>query len=230
MRRTILILAMFFAAAGAARADYAVLRSGQRLHITGYERVGDTVRLTVEGGVVEVPATELIAIEPEEVFKAPAAPPPTGPYGDIIRAAAKKHGLDEALVSSIIAAESNFNPRAVSRKQAFGLMQVQSKTGAQFSVSNLFDPAQNVDAGTRYFKQLLDFYHGDLAFALAAYNAGPERVALYGGVPPFSETRHYIQRVTADLAQRKKDTGSLADRCIALAFACTDNAATSAPR
>ena len=103
------------------RADYAVLRSGLRLHITGYEVSGDRARLTVDGGVVDVAADELVSVEPEDTFRAlPEAPPTVHevPYSQLIRAAAEKHGVDAKLITHVIAEESNFNPRAVSRKQA----------------------------------------------------------------------------------------------------------------
>jgi soluble lytic murein transglycosylase-like protein len=226
MRKAALLFAAIFLTAAAARADYIVLRSGQRLHVTGYERAGDVYRLAIEGGTVEVPAANVVAIEREEVFSRVPPEPPPGPFSREIHAAAKKHGLDEALISSVIAAESNYNPRAVSRKRALGLMQLLPTTAARFSVSNAFDPAQNVDAGTQYLRQLLDLYHGDLTLALAAYNAGPERVEQYGGVPPYNETRAYLQRVARKLAERKKaDAAKPPLPCVSLAFPCEDSAA-----
>jgi soluble lytic murein transglycosylase-like protein len=190
-------------AATAARADYAVLRSGLRLHITGYETTGDRVRLTVQGGAVEVASSELISVEPEETFQALPAAPPTaaGPYREIIRAAAEKHGVDETLIARLIAAESNFNPKAVSRKQALGLMQLLPKTAARYSVVDVFDPAQNIEGGTHYLKDLLEKYRGNLPLALAAYNAGPDTVERYGGIPPFAETQSYVKRITSELAK-----------------------------
>ena len=194
-----------FTATPAARADYAVLRSGARLHITSYQRVGDQVRLTVDGGTVEVAASDLVAIEPEEVFRSnPPAPTISGPYAKLISKAAEKHGVDGALIQGVIAAESNFNPRAVSRKDAFGLMQLLPETAARYSVANMFDPAQNIDAGTRYLKMLLQQYNGNLTLALAAYNAGPESVERYGGVPPYPETQKYVRKITSQLAKSKK--------------------------
>jgi soluble lytic murein transglycosylase-like protein len=187
-----------------ARADYAVLRSGLRLHITGYETTGDRVRLTVEGGLVEVAADSILFVERESLFPAnPPVPSPVGPFGSLIRAAAEKHGVDEKLIQHVIAMESNFNPRAVSRKQALGLMQLLPRTAARFSVADAFDPAQNIEAGTRYLRELLDRYSGNLAFALAAYNAGPEMVDRYRGIPPFAETQEYVRQITARLAQEK---------------------------
>ncbi|MFZ3216877.1 MAG: lytic transglycosylase domain-containing protein [Candidatus Acidiferrales bacterium] len=188
----------------AARADYAVLRSGARLHITGYEREGEQVRLTLDGGSVTVPAADLVSVEPEDHFTAlPAPVTATGPFGSLIHAAAEKHGVDEALISRVIAVESNFNPRAVSRKQAQGLMQLLPKTAALYSVANIFDPAQNIDAGTHYLKDLLARYGGNLSLALAAYNAGPEMVERYGGIPPFPETQRYVRQITSQIARLK---------------------------
>jgi soluble lytic murein transglycosylase-like protein len=194
-------LSFLAAAAPAVRADYAVLRSGVRLHITGYERNGDHVRLSMNGGSVEMQADDLVSVEPEDQFTAqPAAPPADGPYGNLIRAAALKHGLDEKLITGVIAVESNFNPRAVSRKQAQGLMQLIPQTAARYSVANIFDPAQNIDAGSHYLKDLLEKYRGNLSLALAAYNAGPEMVERYGGIPPFPETQKYVRLITNRLA------------------------------
>jgi soluble lytic murein transglycosylase-like protein len=200
-----LATAALFAAlfcASSARADYAVLRSGLRLHITGYEKTGDSVRLSVSGGVVEVPASDLEAIEPEDTFTAIPTPPAatSAPFEQLIHAASQKHGVDEKLITHVIALESNFNPRAVSPKQALGLMQLLPETAVRYAVANVFDPAQNIEAGTHYLKDLLAKYRGNLALALAAYNAGPEMVERYGGIPPFAETRNYVRRITKELA------------------------------
>jgi soluble lytic murein transglycosylase-like protein len=178
-----------------ARADYAVLRSGQRLHITAWQNLGDTVRLDLPGGSVTVAAEELQRIEPEELFGDSAQREPDIPYSAQIRDAAANFGLDPALITSVIAVESNFNPRAVSKKSALGLMQLLPETAALMAVPNAFDPAQNINGGTRYLRQLLDRYGQNLTLALAAYNAGPKRVDFYRGIPPIAETRSYISRV-----------------------------------
>jgi transglycosylase-like protein with SLT domain len=186
-------------AAVPAKADYAVLRGGQRLHITGWQNLGDTVRLDLPGGSVTISADELAAIEPEEVFGASAQRDAEVPYSAQIQNAARTYGLDPALISSVIAVESNFNSRAVSKKSALGLMQLLPETAAQLAVPNAFDPVQNINGGTRYLRQLLDRYDQNLVLALAAYNAGPKRVDFYHGIPPIAETRSYINRVITRL-------------------------------
>jgi hypothetical protein len=190
-----------------ARADYAVLRSGQRLHITGWQTLGETVQLDMAGGNVTLPATDLLSVEAEDTFPANPQTSPTlnlpYPYADQIRAAASAYDVDPELVASVIAVESNFNSRAVSPKFALGLMQLRPETAARMSVRNVFDPAQNINGGTRYLKELIGRYGQNLALVLAAYNAGPERVEQYRGIPPFPETREYVRRVTEKLRARK---------------------------
>jgi hypothetical protein len=198
------IVACFFAPG--ARAEYAVLRSGQRIHITGYENLGSMIRLHIAGGTVDVAIEEIVNIEPEEIFAAAPQPRLGGPSSDrfpeLIDAAAKKYGLDAQLLAAVAAAESNFDPLAVSRKNAQGVMQLLPETSARLSVRNPFDPAQNIDAGARYLKELLDRFHGDVKFALAGYNAGPERVDQYGGVPPYRETQDYVAKIIYRVTQQ----------------------------
>jgi soluble lytic murein transglycosylase-like protein len=156
----------------------------------------------VAGGTVEIAASDLIDVEPEDLFPAPpAANVDFGVrYAKLIHAAAQKHGMDEKLIAHVIAAESNFNAKAISRKRALGLMQLLPQTAARYAVANVFDPAQNIEGGTHYLKDLLQRYNGNLSFALAAYNAGPEMVDRYGGVPPFLETQNYVKQITAKVA------------------------------
>jgi soluble lytic murein transglycosylase-like protein len=110
--------------------------------------------------------------------------------------AASRHNVDPNLVRAVIKVESNFNPNAVSRKGAIGLMQLMPQTARQLNVTNPFDPQQNVDAGVRHLKQLMENYGGDVKLTLAAYNAGQGAVTRSGGVPHFAETRNYVNRIT----------------------------------
>ena len=109
--------------------------------------------------------------------------------------AADTYQVDPALIRAIIMVESSYNPRAVSRRGAQGLMQLMPATAKSLGVEDSFDPGLNIDGGVRYFKQLLDRFEGDVELSLAAYNAGSRKVREYGGVPPFRETLNYIEKV-----------------------------------
>jgi len=126
-------------------------------------------------------------------------------YQAEIAAAARQHGVDEAIVRAIIHAESAFNPNALSRVGAQGLMQLMPGTARDVGVSNAFDPVQNIGGGVRYLAMLLKRFSGNLTLAAAGYNAGPGAVDKYKGVPPYSETRRYVERV-AVLADRYRGT------------------------
>jgi soluble lytic murein transglycosylase-like protein len=115
---------------------------------------------------------------------------------DAITRAAARHGVDPNLVRAVIKVESNFDPRAVSKKGAMGLMQLMPETARRLNVENPFDPQQNVDAGVRHLKNLLSSYHGDVQLSLAAYNAGETAVSRANGVPRFAETRNYVKQIT----------------------------------
>ena len=110
--------------------------------------------------------------------------------------AATRHNVDANLVRALVKVESNFNPNAVSRKGAMGLMQLMPQTARQLNLRNPFDPEENVDAGVRHLKKLLESYGGDVRLSLAAYNAGAGAVARSSGIPRYAETRNYVQRIT----------------------------------
>jgi len=127
-------------------------------------------------------------------FRGTAATP--GDIDSAIEQAAARHNVDPNLVRAVVKVESNFNPNAVSRKGAMGLMQLMPSTARQLKVKNPFDPEQNVDAGVRHLKQLLESYGGDVKLTLAAYNAGAGAVARSSGVPHYAETQNYVRRIT----------------------------------
>ena len=188
--------------------EYAVFATGSRLHIDRHETTGDKVRLYNAGGYIEVDAAALRGFEQEEYVPATPAPAaqPAEAAGSqaeacptkLADAAADKYGLPRRLVRIVIAAESGFEEQAVSPKGAIGLMQLMPAT-AEALGADPRDPAQNVDAGTRYLRDLLERYDGGLWRALAAYNAGPGAVDKYQGVPPYPETINYVGKIDRDL-------------------------------
>ena len=112
-----------------------------------------------------------------------------------IDGASQQYGIDPKLIQAIIHVESNFDPQAVSPKGAQGLMQLMPQTARDLQVSDAFSPKENIDGGTRYLRYLMDIYNQDMSLALAAYNAGPEKVNQYKGIPPYQETKSYVQKV-----------------------------------
>ncbi len=116
-------------------------------------------------------------------------------FTGLIETYSNKYGLDPKLVTSIIKAESNFNPDAVSKKGAAGLMQLMPGTAKELGVTNIFNPEENIEGGTKYFRTLLDDFNQNLSLALAAYNAGPETVKKTNGIPPITETKNYVEKV-----------------------------------
>ena len=204
----VLALAVF---PGAARADYLVLRSGARVNVSSYEVRGEKLRAQVAGGWAEFAVADVVAIEPEEIFvAAPKMPLAQAPFGELIRKAAAKYEVDPDLVFSVVAAESNFNPKALSRRNAHGLMQLLPETAKRLGVKDIYDPAQNIDGGTRYLRDLLKLYDGDLALTLAAYNAGPGAVQRYGRIPPYNETIKYVRAIRKTYALRKSNNDKIA--------------------
>lgn len=133
---------------------------------------------------------------PAPLAAAPVAPPGSpAAVGLHIRDAAERHGLSPELVTAVIRVESGFNPRAVSRKGARGLMQLMPATATQLGVRDVFDPAENIDGGARHLRGLIERFDNNLPLALAAYNAGERAVLQYGGIPPYPETQQYVARI-----------------------------------
>jgi soluble lytic murein transglycosylase-like protein len=129
------------------------------------------------------------------------------PYEQLIDAAAKKYGIDPAVLKGLVKQESGFNPNAGSPAGAQGLTQLMPGTAAALGVTDVHDPAQSIDGGARYLKQQLDRFGGDYSKALAAYNAGPGAVQRYGGVPPYAETQNYVKSILG-FAQQYRQSSS----------------------
>ena len=182
--------------------EFAVLTTGFRLHADHHEIDGATVRLyQKDGGFSQMDASLVTAFEQEVELPAAVAPVPVAPVvapvlqpRELVEAAARKNGLPPNFVHSVVRAESGYKPDAVSPKGAIGLMQLMPATAKAYG-ADPHDPGQNVEAGAAYLRELLIKYNGDARRALAAYNAGPGAVDKYNGVPPYAETRTYIERV-----------------------------------
>ncbi len=199
----------------------AVLHNGFSIQFSRREVSAPNTKLWLCGdagtGYVEVPSEQIEGFEPMQsavppdstvVAKAPeiiasSQRAADGPFNALIAGAAARHEIDPDFIASVVKAESYFNPKAISPKGARGLMQLMPETAAGLGVGNAFDPAANIEGGTTLLRRLLDQYAGNAQKALAAYNAGPERVKQYGGVPPYRETRDYIIRVIDDYNRKK---------------------------
>lgn len=157
----------------------------------GAQPSGAAGRSEAAKSVGNTPRTEA---EPKTAAARETAAPPDSAYYETIRQAAGKYGVDPKLVSAVAEVESGFQQGAVSATGAVGVMQLMPETAESLGV-NPYDAAQNIDGGAQYLKQMLDTFDGDLRKAVAAYNAGPEAVKEYGGVPPYSETQQYVSSV-----------------------------------
>lgn len=202
-------------------ADLAVLHNGFSIRHERREVVGGATRLYLasgDTGYIEVPSGQIDHFEHDPTAtiaaKSPTQPSVAGTklkqasltaprLDEVISEASRRQRLDPDLVSSVIRAESNFNFRAVSPKGAQGLMQLMPKTASQLGVTNAFDPKANVEGGAQYLRTLLEQYNFDMVKALAAYNAGPQRVTRYGGVPPYYETQAYVAHIVRDFNRKK---------------------------
>jgi soluble lytic murein transglycosylase-like protein len=216
MKRLIHLSGLIAVSLPAWAGEYVVLGNGFRLHADRHESAGNIVRIFSDGGVTEMAASAVAGYEQEEAAPtvAPAAPAPapvstmspadSQPAAPVELAslAARRFSLPETFVRSVMRAESNFNPDAVSPKGAIGLMQLMPETARELGV-NPKNPHENADGGAEYLRELLAKYEGrpdQVLLALAAYNAGPAAVERFHGVPPYRETREYILRVLKNWA------------------------------
>jgi soluble lytic murein transglycosylase-like protein len=212
-------------------AEKAVLRNGFEIRHAQREEIGPTTRLYLSAdgnaGYIDVNTSEIESFEhddlpvfptqPAALGEKPAATTSAAEAGRIpvdvpalVNRASDQHLVDADLIASVIKAESGFNHRAVSPKGAQGLMQLMPGTAGKLGVKDAFDPAANVDGGTRYLRELLLRYNNDIPKALAAYNAGPERVDQCHGVPPYRETHAYVVKVIKDFNRKKRAAGQTA--------------------
>ena len=204
------IISILLFSAPAFAGEYAVLSSGLRLRIDRHESAGDNVRLyTGSESFVDMAANLVTTFEQDDYVPPPPAPasampvpPPPAPRDpkSMVRDAAAHYGLPASFVESVAKAESAMKPNAVSPKGAIGVMQLMPATARALSADPT-DPEQNIDAGTRLLRELLLKYNGDVAKALAAYNAGEGAVEKYQGVPPYRETQTYVDKVIHNYLQ-----------------------------
>jgi Transglycosylase SLT domain len=203
-------LGLILAASPAFAGEYVVFSSGLKMRADRHEQSGGVIRLFYNGGVTEIPATLVSGFETEEVVTPEPAPPepvmveplaPPIPQPEtqkdprtMVRDAAQRSGLPPEFVESVAQVESGFRPDAVSPKGALGVMQLMPGTAKTLGADPR-DTAQNIDAGTRLLRELLLKYNGDVVKALAAYNAGEGAVDKYQGMPPYNETRWYVNKV-----------------------------------
>ncbi len=244
-------LVVFLFAHPATAAELATLRNGYSIHHDHHMVMGSMTRLFLsadDSSFTDVPTEEITGFEKDLTL--PALPPapdpattqplqtagaksepakPARPLTDVVASASAAYHLDPDLVNSVIHAESGFNAHAVSPKGARGLMQLMPNTANQLGVSNAFDPQDNVTGGSRYLRELLERYNFDLVKALAAYNAGPERVEQYQGVPPFRETRAYVAKIVHEYNKKKTAQEIAEKRKQAAAQGATKNSATKNP-
>jgi soluble lytic murein transglycosylase-like protein len=210
----LMLMAFMVGPASQASAEIIFFANGRWMSVKDYRVDGAVVTVTLrQGGQARFEMSKIDRIAPDEVPEVvvnpasddhlvpiesvPIEPLTPRPFSALIDTVSIKHGVSPALVHAVVQAESNYRPRAKSRVGARGLMQVMPKTAAEFGVRNLYDPLGNLEAGVQYLKFLLGRF--ELPLAIAAYNAGPEAVRKYGGVPPFAETQSYVAKVLSSI-------------------------------
>jgi soluble lytic murein transglycosylase-like protein len=200
------MLMLVVAVAPLRAAEIANLSNGFSIRHERHEMLGATTRLYTgndTSSYIDVPTAQVASFEPAPAEPQKIEAPKSLDLNEVIREVSRRSQLDADFIASVIRAESGGNANAVSRKGARGLMQLMPGTADQLGVKNSFDAAENVDGGVRYLMQLLQQFHFDVAKALAAYNAGPQRVTQYKGVPPYRETRAYVARIIRDYNRKK---------------------------
>jgi soluble lytic murein transglycosylase-like protein len=187
-----------------ARADLVHLTNGKVISVESWQLKGETVVLVLrDGGQMEAPEALIAEVLPDEyphtkpVTLSASLTKPARPdeLHAMIDEVATRYGIDVKLAQAVVKVESNYQPHAVSAKGAQGLMQLMPSVAQQYAVNDPFDPAENLDAGLRHLRGLLDRFKNDVGTALAAYNAGLFAVAKYGGIPPYRETQDYVTRI-----------------------------------
>ncbi len=200
------LVVVIILAASAFASELAVLQNGSSIRYEHREVIGSATRLytsATNDEYVDIPTSQIDHFE-TDFTPAPQSSAATPASLDaVVSHASEQTQLDPDLIASVIRAESGFNPHAVSHKGAQGLMQLMPQTASNLGVTNPFDPSANVEGGSRYLRELLDRYNSNLVKALAAYNAGPQRVAQYNGVPPYRETQVYVARIVRDFNRKK---------------------------
>ena len=204
MRKTLcLLLWALLAIPAIASADLVHLTNGRVISVESWQLKGEIAVLVLrDGGQMEAPESLIAEVLPDEYLHVKPSPLPaslrlTGSEGlhAMIDEVATRYGIDVKLAQAVVKVESNYEPRAVSPKGAQGLMQLMPSVAQQYAVSDPFDPAENLDAGLRHLRGLLDRFKNDVGTALAAYNAGLFAVVKYGGIPPYRETQDYVTRI-----------------------------------
>ena len=232
--KKVLLATVLLASALPASASIALFADGRTMKIDSYrlKDENDIVLTLKGGGAMTIPLTRIDRIVDDEVippavvaevkkiveeeggifpkrswrYDAQRGPIFRSRYDRVIVDAAKKFDVDAALISAVIKAESDFNPREYSNKGAQGLMQLMPGTALRFGVTNAWDPVANIYGGVRYLRWLLETFDGNADFAVAAYNAGEGNVWKYNGVPPFRETMAYVRRIAKHIRERSAVT------------------------
>jgi soluble lytic murein transglycosylase-like protein len=207
------VFGLFLSSPAASAGEIAFLRNGFSIKHQHRAIIGENTRLYFDGGTssyVDIPTADIEKFEkdltptaPYQLGKQQPLAQPTPNLNELVTSTSATFHLDPDLVNSVIHAESGFDSRAVSAKGARGLMQLMPGTANKLGVEDPFDPRANVRGGSRYLRELLERYNFDLVKALAAYNAGPQRVEQYQGVPPYRETRAYVNKIVREYNRKK---------------------------